>query len=141
MAGALWNDQRTYGQWPVRASGTPGQSLMGTGPSVEAPRSPCPTPVRGATDSKRTYLLGGVLPALLQRDQLLESSSRPGDMRPGLALVRGRQPWRGCPGLAFSCSPKECCRNGPLFGLVFNPPGALELPSFSQAFRLLQGEK
>jgi hypothetical protein len=46
-----------------------------------------------------------------------------------------RLPWSG---ILFSL--KECCRNGPLFGLVFIL-GGVGLPGFSQAFLLLQGGK
>lgn len=116
-------------------------TLLSPSPSAEAPRSPCRIPVRG-TGSRRTESLQSCPassaaegPAAAALPGPERRQAQPGPVGGGVDSVED------CPGLAFPCSLKECCTNGPLFGLVFYPPGVLELPGFSQACLLLKGGK
>lgn len=110
-------------------SGLPGlwypqETLKSPSPSAEAPRSPCPRPVRGVTlredgvcsEQSCQLCCRGTPPAAAQLFLAWRHQAWPG---PGWG--GGASHVEDCLGLAFPCSLKECCRNGPLFGLVFIP--------------------
>lgn len=115
MAGAPWNQKTIENSLPgpQESWGT----LTSPSPPGKAPGSPALACERNRLREDRAHSE--------PLCNLLQGSSRyaapPGPATAGLA-----RPWRGgqcggCPGLAFACSLKECCRNGPLFGLVFIP--------------------